>query len=471
MRLGVCVFALLLWQPLSGQVSPPAPPARLESGTILPHLPCAAHPEQSYALYLPANYSPDRKWPLVVSSDPAARGTVPLELQKDAAEKFGYVLVASNNSGNGLWKPRFDATDAVLMDVQTRVSVDPRRIYFAGFSGGARFSSQIALLCKCGAGVLLNGAGISNGQSLATDSPFPVFSAIGLLDFNYREVVPLQDLLAKAGYPRWLRIFDGAHEWAPADVMEEALAWFRIQAMKSQREPRDQVFLNAQFSKMQARADALEQSGDLLAAWRESSQVVATFDGLTDVSALRGKVDSLSRGKAVRNALKHEQAEFAEQAQLTAEITLHFDSSKDDADARFEGDREVRDQIARLRMNAEHEKRLEWARIYKRALAGVFIGAMEAGNTSLEEGNFVAAMRLYDLAAQARPASEWAWNQLAVACASAGKKKDAIGALRKGHELATDKAAFAKWFRSEPALESLASAPEVQPLLPPNEKP
>jgi hypothetical protein len=86
----------------------------------------------------------DRKWPLVVSSDPAARGTVPLELQKDAAEKFGYVLVASNNSGNGLWKPRFNATDAALTDVQTRVSVDPRRIHFAGFSGGARFSSQIA---------------------------------------------------------------------------------------------------------------------------------------------------------------------------------------------------------------------------------------------------------------------------------------------------------------------------------------
>jgi tetratricopeptide (TPR) repeat protein len=252
---------------------------------------------------------------------------------------------------------------------------------------------------------------------------------------------------------------------------EEALAWFRIQAMKSQREPRDQTFLNAQFYKMQPRADALEQSGDLLAAWRESTQVVATFDGLTDVSALRGKVDSLGKGKAVRDALKREQAEFAELAQLTAEITSHFDSSKDDADARFEGDREVRDQIARLRMNAEHEKRLERARIYKRAQAGVFILAMEAGNTSLDEKNFVAAMRLYDLAAQTRPDSEWAWNQLAVACASAGKKKDAISALRKGRELATDKTAFARWLKSEPAFESLESAPQVQPMVPPNEKP
>ena len=136
MRFGLCVFALLLAQPLRGQASPPA--ARLETGTILPHVPCAAHPEQSYALYLPANYSPDRQWPLVVSSDPAARGNVPLELEKDAAEKFGYVLVASNDSRNGLWKPRFDSTDATLTDVQTRASVDPGRIYFAGFSGGAR---------------------------------------------------------------------------------------------------------------------------------------------------------------------------------------------------------------------------------------------------------------------------------------------------------------------------------------------
>jgi tetratricopeptide (TPR) repeat protein len=274
-----------------------------------------------------------------------------------------------------------------------------------------------------------------------------------MLDFNYGEVIPLQDTLAKAGYPHWLRIFDGAHEWPPGEVMEDALAWFRIQAMKAQREPRDPAFLAAQFSKMVDRAKSFEQSGDSLAAWREYAQLAATFDAFRDVSALRSKADSLGREKAVRDALKREQSEFAEQAQLTSQITSRFDSSNEGGDDRFEADREMRDQLDRLRGNAEHEKRPERARVYKRALAGVFIGAMEQGNSALDRKTFGSAARLYDAATQAKPDSEWAWRQLAVAYALGGKKKDAFTALRKAHDLTPDRAAFGKWFANESAFD------------------
>jgi dienelactone hydrolase len=465
MRLLVAVLALTLPHSLFSQGMPQTPGVSpLEPGKI-PRVQCAAHPEQSYALYLPSNYSPDRSWPLILSSDPAARGSLPLELQKAAAEKLGYVLAASNNSRNGPWKPRFEATEATVTDVQTRVSIDPRRIYFAGFSGGARAASQIALLCKCSAGVMVVGAGFSNGQSLATDVPFPVYSAIGILDFNYSEVAFLQDALAKAGYPHWLRVFEGSHEWAPAEVMDEALAWFRIEAMKAQREPRDQNFLNAQFTNMQARANFLQQSGDLLSAWREYLQIAGTFDTLTDVGAVRALADALGKQKAVRDALKHEQHDFTEQAQRTAEITSHFDSSNGDANDGLEGDQKLRDQVALLRVNAEQEKHLERARIYRRALGGVFIAAMESGNLALDSKKYPAAIRVYGIATQAKPDSGWAWNQLAVAYAAAGKEKEAINALRKGRALAEDKSAFAKWLQGEPSFEGLRSSAAIQGLL------
>ena len=470
MRLWIAILAvLLLWcHPLAtaGQdaQSPPATSSTLEKGKILPHVACSAHPDQSYALYLPSNYSPDRKWPLLLSSDPLARGSAPLELQKAAAEQFGFVLAASNNSRNGPGQARFDATEATLNDVQARVSIDPYRVYLAGFSGGARFSSQIALACKCSAGVLLDGAGFSNGQSLATAQPFPVFSAIGILDFNYSEVVPLQDALEKAGYPRWLRIFNGAHEWAPGEVMEEAMIWFRIESMKAGREPRDSGFLDAQFTRMQQRAASFEQTGDLLAAWREYRQVAATFDTLKDVTVLRAKADALGKEKSVREALKREQGEFAEQVQLTGDITSRLDSSKQDADDRFESDRDLRDQITRLRMNAQQEKRPERARVYKRALDGLFIGTFEMGDAALDGKNFTYAARLFDVCAQAKPDSEWAWRELAVAYALSGKKKDAFASLRKARDLAADKPAFAKWLSSEPAFDAMRAYPEFAQL-------
>ena len=438
--------------------------AQLEKGKILPRVQCAAHPDQTYALYLPSNYAVDRNWPLILSSDPAARGSAPLELQRAAAEKMGYVLAASNNSRNGPGQPRLEATEATLNDLKERVSIDDRRIYFAGFSGGARFSSQLARLCNCGAGVLLNGAGFSNGQSLATDNPFPVYSAIGIADFNYSEVLPLQDALDKAGYPRWLRVFDGAHEWAPGEVMVEALAWFRIEAMKANREPRDQIFLDVQFSEMRRRAEGFEQAGDLLAAWREYRQVAATFESLADVSPLRYKADALTKDKSVREALKRERNEFAEQAQLSGEITSRFDPSGEGSAERFQSSTEVRDLVARLRSKAQQGKRSDQFRVYQRSLGGVFIAAAEAGNSALDQKRYESAIRLFDFATEARPDSEWAWEQLAVANALGGKKKDALRSLERARDTAADKPGFARWLQSESSFESLRSSPEFQAL-------
>jgi dienelactone hydrolase len=309
-----------------------------------------------------------RAWPLVVNSEPGARGVIPLELQKDAAEKYGHVLVASNDSRNGPWKPLFDATNAVLIDVQEKVAIDPHRVYFAGFSGGARASAQIEAQCKCAAGVLLSGAGFPAGGSPNAVAPFPVFSAVGTFDFNYSEVIPLQDKLAKSGYPHWLRVFSGTHQWAPAEVMDEGLPWFRIQEMKSQREPRDPAFINEQFPKALARADSLERSGDLLIAWRAYVQIAATYDSLVDVAGVRAKADAMGSSKAVRDAAKRERSQFEEQAKLVDEIASRLNAPPKQSDRDTHGDQELQDLIRSLRGNTEHEKHPEKAVVYKRAL-------------------------------------------------------------------------------------------------------
>jgi dienelactone hydrolase len=460
-------IGLLIPSSVTAQVSSAgqAPPPALVPGKILPSVQCSAQPEQSYALYLPSNYSRARAWPLIVSSDPGARGTVPLELQREAAERLGYVLAASNNSRNGPWKPRLEATEATLNDLQARVSIDKQRLYFAGFSGGARASSLFASRCKCSAGVLLSGAGFSEKPAPAKDSPFPVFLAIGILDFNYKEMVPLQDALRKTGYPCWLRVFEGTHQWPPAEVMEEALAWFRIQAMKSQREPLDRSFVDAQFSKAVARAQSLEESHDLLGAWRDYVQITGTYDPLVDVGAIRAKAEALEKDKAVRDALKREKSEFDEQSRLTSEISSRLEASQQQDDGRFAAGREMRQQLLQLRLNAKHEKRPEQARVYQRALGEVFIMAMESGDSLVAAKKFPEALLSYDCATQARPESEWAWRQLAVAWALSGDRKEAIKALRQAAQAAPDKAQFARWLEGERAFDSLRSTPEFQGLV------
>ena len=85
-----------------------------QAGIISKKVVCKSNPEQSYAVYLPSTYSASRKWPLIAAFDPAARGNVPVEQFKDAAERYGYIVCGSNNSRNGPLQPSAEAAKAML---------------------------------------------------------------------------------------------------------------------------------------------------------------------------------------------------------------------------------------------------------------------------------------------------------------------------------------------------------------------
>jgi len=439
------------------------PSEKPESGKVIERVVCAKIPEQSYALYLPSNYSPDRSWPVVFAFDPGARGKIPVELMKDAAERYGYIVLGSNNSRNGAWKPEVDAADAMLQDAQQRFNVDLKRIYFAGFSGGARVASQLAQLCKCAAGVLLSGAGFSQNSSPLRDASFPVFSAVGNLDFNYSELIPLQEKLEQAGFPHWLRVFAGPHEWASAEVMAEAFGWFRVQSIREKREPRDEQFIAAEFASAVAVAEKYATSGDLLAAWRQYKQIGATYEGLADSAAFRGKAEELSQTKPVREGLKRERNDFEEQERLSSQI-LEAVQFKENAEApRSEDQPGVAPQVRDLRQRAESEKKAERAVVLKRALAGVFVGAIEAGGGALDRREYRLAARYFSAAVEARPEAEWPLRQLAIAQALDKDRKAALETLRRIKP--SDSVEFQSWLRTEPAFAELRNRNEMKGLL------
>src|SRR5271170_4410681 len=297
------VFAALVALSAHGILQQSVPASRtaedLQTGAVLSTVVCAAHVEQSYALYLPSYYTRERRWPVVYVFDPLARGNVPVELMKDAAERYGYIVAASNNSQNGPWKPQIEAAQAMSEDTQARLMIDTRRVYFAGLSGGARFAAELAQRCQCAAGVLLNSAGFTPAAPAGPDGSFSVFATAGTADFNLGEVVDMDGKLGALHYFHAFREFDGPHEWAPASVMDEGFAWFRLMAMKSGREKIDAAFVSEQISAAQTRAKSLELAGDIYGGWKEYRQAAETFDGLGDVAPFRERAASLEKEKAV----------------------------------------------------------------------------------------------------------------------------------------------------------------------------
>jgi predicted esterase len=458
---------LVLWTPVFGQQTPDTTttPQAPQPGVLVPHQACVDHPEQSYALYLPSQYTPNKKWPIVYAFDPAARGNLPVELMRDAAERYAYIVAGSNNSRNGSWKLEAEAAQAMLQDTHLRLPIDDRRVYFAGFSGGARVASQIAQRCKCAAGVILNGAGFSSGMPPSRDSIFAVFAAVGNFDFNYPEVAQLDQKLEEAGFPHTFRSFDGPHQWSPASAMNEAFAWFRLIAMKEGREPRDANFVAAQMADAAARAHAFEQSGDLFAAWQEYRQAAATFDRLADTAALRQATTALASQKAVRDGAKREKQEFDEQDQLTNGISSGLNALREISAPRADTRSQTEQKIIDLRERAAREKRPDKVRVLRRALGGILVEAMEAGQERLEAKDISVANDYFQLASDADPDSMWAFSSLATTRALTGDRKGTLEALRHAREKTKDPAAFSAWLKDEPAFAKLREDPQFRTLL------
>ena len=139
-------------------------------GQIVERVEALSDSSQSYALYLPSNYTPNRKWPVLYAFDPAARGRVPVERFKEAAEKYGWIVLGSNNSRNGPWNVVVNAWNAMLTDTHQRFAIDDERSYATGFSGGAR-----AAVHRCSVQMPRRGSvqrrGVSHRScSIATDA-------------------------------------------------------------------------------------------------------------------------------------------------------------------------------------------------------------------------------------------------------------------------------------------------------------
>jgi len=453
------VVPFVLAVTLTGQ-QPPATgetPRDFTLGTLIPKVVTAANPEQSYALYIPKSYSETKLSPIIYAFDPGANGSRPVELMKDSAERYGYLVAGSNNSRNGSWKIEAEAAQAMLKDTEKRVSIDGRRVYFAGFSGGARVAARLAQLC--------NGAGFQPETSGSPDARFAVFAAVGTYDFNYGEMVQLDDQLERLGHAHLLRRFDGPHQWAPQNVMEEALAWLRLQAMKTGREARDDSFIAVQSAKETERAHQLEQSGDLYAAWKEYRQAAESFDGLSDNVALRTRAMELENDKAIREGAKREKHDFEEQAQLSGDIYAGLAALQEYQENRQEVRRAVSEKITDLRNHTQNEKREDHRRVLRRALAGVLGQAMETGLARLEQKDLPRALDYFELACDADPDSVWALSNVAVVKAMTGDRKGALEALRHARVSTKNPERFAEWLKDEPAFAKFHGTSEFTAIL------
>ncbi len=406
-----------------------------EKGAVIESVACAANPDQTYALFLPSSYTPDRPWPVLYAFDPGANGSVPVRLLQETAETHGYIVAGSNNSRNGPLDLQWQAANAVWGDTHSRFNIDDRRVYVAGFSGGARFATYLALTCNCVTGVIAHGAGFPSQMPPTASQPrFNYFAAIGLLDFNYAEIVELEPQLEEAGFVHRIRHFPGQHQWAPAEVWAEAIEWMELLAMREGRRAQEKEFITRRLADRLQIASNLEEAGELYSAYREYRSLLEEFEGLVDTAALARKAESLADSKAVREARKREQAEVDQQRRLTQELAGMLEALRTEPVGRgltvLELQRKVRQLKERLRRTEESPQ----AAVLQRSLGKIFAFAYEDGVTALEEEESSLAVSYFEIAAEIASRAPMPFFLLARAHAQGGNRKGALRALGEAVE-------------------------------------
>jgi predicted esterase len=255
------LFSLLLALTSHVQLFPQVPARNQIADTVR----CSNVRGQSYALYLPAEYDNKKNWPVILIFDPAARGKTGVNTFAETGRKYGFILACSNNSRNGPIGENFTAAAAMLQDIEDRFSIDQKRIYVAGFSGGSRFALSLAVQEKIISGVIGCGAGLANDRNFlpSVNSDFLYYGLTGNRDMNYPEMHELPDFFAnKTRVISYLRTFSGGHQWPASDLIMEAVEWLILRTMNRKIIPADTAFLSYMENKTQNLISSQLSSGN-----------------------------------------------------------------------------------------------------------------------------------------------------------------------------------------------------------------
>jgi predicted esterase len=420
------ILAFILQACLAGAV----PAQELARGVVNEKVLCAGDEAQSYALYLPSSYSDEKKFPVLYCFDPMARGRVPVERFKAAAEKYGWIIAASNNSRNGPLKPSLAAASAVFEDTHRRFSIDEKRIYAAGFSGGARLALSLASSCKgCIAGVIACGAGFPPDIKPSASTPFTLFSTVGTEDFNFPELLMLESVLDKLSIPSRVEFFDGAHDWASAELSTKAVGWMELQALKSGRRKTDAAFLDSLWEEESRQARELEQSGSSFEAYRAYCALALDYEGLRDIAAVRERVKQLEGAKEIKRAVKEREEEVRQQRELTTELLRSLQARKE-IENRVEAGASFGAAIKTLKGKSRRAKDGTERRVARRTLNGMFVLVIEEGmryrDAPRDYSNSVFHL---EVAAEIEPDNPYVLFHLACAYALGGEKRKGLQAL------------------------------------------
>ncbi len=299
-----------------------------QKATVIDSIPVAKTSNESFALYLPKSFSQDKPSSIVFIFEPAARSALGIRQFIPVSEKYGHILVCSNNSRNAPYERNFSIANHLFGHIFSQFNIKEDEMYISGFSGGSRLAAAIASLTNQFAGVVGCGAGFSGLQEHTPSAH--AYNYVGLCgdrDMNYKEMLENKSYLNLVNFNSTLITFDGEHSWPPQEQLLRAFDWLYLQKLKHLNPAPTKTIVNHYNSDYEVLRE-FRKNGGLLFEAEQLERMIKDYKGVLKIDSLIQQYRSLVQSKqlkkqlsAVENALKIERKWMEK---LDAQLTVDF---------------------------------------------------------------------------------------------------------------------------------------------------
>lgn len=237
------LFLLFLSQSLFAQE------LSLIKGAVVDSLPINDSIAESFAMYLPRNYSADKNWPIVFVFDNEGRGINVARLFSSAAEDQGYLLVASNNiSKEDSLITNLEIASRLVEKISLNFPIDVNRVYTAGLKEGALVASALPVVYPKIKGVLVVEDVWLNKDFLAkAKNKRTIVGFAGYKSDSYNNFYESFNLYKILDYDPLIYNYEDEHKWPSVRLISHGLGSFTLQAMLDGNQPKDAEMINSLF--------------------------------------------------------------------------------------------------------------------------------------------------------------------------------------------------------------------------------
>ncbi|SFB76305.1 hypothetical protein SAMN04487891_102172 [Flagellimonas taeanensis] len=297
----------------------------LRKGEIIEAIPVQDSVQNTFSLYLPTNFSTDKKWPLLMIFEMEGKERQAMSMFVQAAEKQGYVLAAPKMRDTVSLTNSMIAVSKSLERTMGMLPIDNDRIYAGGAASGGRFASLAPILLNGIKGVISVGASIANRELLNLKQPFHFVGIVSRENYNYTPMLNDAELLDRLKFPNQVLLYEGNGNWPSIDDLEKGMQFFTLAAMGRRLIPKDSLYVEKAYREDLDKVNQLQRTGDLLWAEQFMTEMMSVYGAHKNLDSLRTVQRDLRRDKQFKAMKRNENSAFLKESLLKEDYLYYME--------------------------------------------------------------------------------------------------------------------------------------------------